>query len=47
MNGYLNYYVVVHNTGALAALGELALVIQRCRIDQLSWSFLTAAVGRV
>ena len=42
---YLNYFVSAHNTRASGALDELALVIPRCRTDQLSRSFLPAAGG--
>ena len=34
-----------HNTRASATLGELALVISRCRTDKFRWSFLLAAVN--
>ena len=44
MNEYLNHFVAAHNTGASAALDELALVIPRCRTDQFSLSFLPATV---
>ena len=44
MNEYLNHFVAVPNTGASAALGELDLVIPRCRTDPFSLSFLPAAV---
>ena len=44
INEYLNNFVTVSNTRALTALGELALVILRCRTQQFSWSFLPAAV---
>ena len=44
MNEYLNHFVAPRNTRALAALGELVLVISRCRTDQFSQSFLPAAV---
>ena len=44
MNEYLNHLVGARNTRAIAALGELALVILHCRIDQFSWlSVFTAA----
>ena len=43
MNEYLNNFVAARNTRASAALGELALVIPRCRIDQFSRPFLPAA----
>ena len=33
MNEHLNNFVTARNTMASAALGELALVIPRCRID--------------
>ena len=44
MNEYLNNFVAARNTRASAALGELALLIPRCRTDQFSRSFLAAAV---
>ena len=34
MNGYLKYFVAAHNTRALTALGELALVILRSKWSQ-------------
>ena len=40
INQYLKHFVAARNTRASAALGELALVISRCRTDQLSRSFL-------
>ena len=40
MNGYLNHIVAARNTRASAALGELTLVIPRCRTDQFSRSFI-------
>ena len=36
MNGYLNNFLAARNTRASAALGELSLVVQRCRTGQLS-----------
>ena len=45
LNEYLNNFVAVCNTRASTALGELALVIPRCRTDQFSRSFLSAAVS--
>ena len=47
MNGYLNHFVSARNTIASAALGELTLVIPRCRTDQFSLSFLPAASASV
>ena len=44
INEYLKHYVAACNTRASAALGELALVIPRCRTNQFSRSFLPAAV---
>ena len=44
MKEYLKQFVAVRNTGASVALGEFALVIQRCRIDQFNGSFLPADV---
>ena len=44
MKKYLNSFVAARNTMASAALGELALVIPRCRADQFSRSFLPAVV---
>ena len=44
MNGYLNNVLAAHNTKASDALGELVLVVPRSRTDQLSRSFLPAAV---
>ena len=43
MNGYLNHFVAARSTRASTALGELALVIPRCRTDQFSRSFVPAA----
>ena len=43
MNEYLNPFVAAQNTGASCALGELALVIKRCRTDQFSRLFVPAA----
>ena len=43
MNEYRNRFVAARNTRASASLGELALVISRCRTDQFSRSFLSAA----
>ena len=39
---FFNYFVAARNTGASTALGELALVIPRCRTDQFSRSILPA-----
>ena len=56
MNKHSNHFVAVRNIGDSAILGELALVIPRCRNDQFSRSFFSAcccssvelaAVGRV
>ena len=44
MHEYLHNFVAARNTSTLAALGELALVIPRCRTDQIGRSFLPAAV---
>ena len=44
MNQYLNHFAAARNTRASTALGELALVIPRCRTDQFSRSFLPAPV---
>ena len=44
MHEYLNRHVAVHNNRASAALGELALVIPRCRTDEFSLTFLPANV---
>ena len=44
LNEYLNQFVTASNTRALAALGELALMIPHCRTDQFSLSFLSTAV---
>ena len=44
VNGYLNHFVAARNTTASTALGELALVISRCRINQFSLSFLPTSV---
>ena len=43
MNRSMDYFVAARNSSASGALGELALVIQRCRIDQFTRSFLPAA----
>ena len=43
MKEYLNYFVTAHNTRTLAVLGELSLVIPRCRTDQFSRSSLPPA----
>ena len=42
MNEYLNHFLAVLNTRASSPLGELVLVIPRCRTDQFSRSFLPA-----
>ena len=42
MNEYLKHFVVARNTRISSALGELSLVIFRCRTDQFSRSFLPA-----
>ena len=43
----MNDFLAARNARALAALGELSLVIPRCRTEQVSRSFLpAAAVGR-
>ena len=44
MNENLKHCVAARNTRASVALGKLALVISRCRTDQFSRSFLSAAV---
>ena len=44
MHEYLHYFVATRNTRASATPCELALVIQRCRLDQFSRSFLPATV---
>ena len=44
MNEYLNCFVAARNTRASAALDELTLVIQRCRTDQFSRSYLPATI---
>ena len=44
MHKYLHHFVVASNTRASTILGELAMVIPRCRTDQFSRSFLPAAV---
>ena len=44
MNEYLKHFVAARNTRASAALGELALIIPRCRTDQFTRSFLPADV---
>ena len=43
-NEYLNRFIAARNTRASTALGELALVIPRCRTDQFSRSFLPTVV---
>ena len=40
----LHYFVAALNSRALAALGDLALVMPRCRTDKLRRSFFSAAV---
>ena len=40
---YLNHFVAARITRASASLGELALMIPRCRTNQFSQSFLHAA----
>ena len=47
MNDFLHPFVAGCNTRASAALGELALVIPRCRTDQFSLSFLPSVVRRM
>ena len=44
MNEYLNHFVTARNARASPALGEIALVIPRCRTDPFSRSFLPPAV---
>ena len=44
MNEYLNPFIATLNTRVSAALSKLILVIQRCRTDQFSRSFLPSAV---
>ena len=44
INENLKHFIAAHNTRALAALGELVLVIPHCRTDHFSWFFLPAAV---
>ena len=44
MYEHLNYFATTRNTRASTALGELASVIPRCRIDQFTRLFLPAAV---
>ena len=44
MNGYLIHFVAARYARRSAALGELALVIPRCRTDHFSRSLLLAAV---
>ena len=44
MNEYLHNLTVARNTRVSVDLGELPLVIPRCRINQFSRSFLPAAV---
>ena len=46
LHEYLHYFVATRNTRASSALGELALVIHRCRTDLFSLSFLPATVRR-
>ena len=46
LNEYLHHFAATRNTRASVALGELALVIQRCRTDQFSRLALPAA-GRL
>ena len=41
---YLHHFVADRITRALVALGNLGLVIPRCRTDQFSRSFLSAGV---
>ena len=43
MHEYLYHFIAACNTRASTALGELAMVIPGCRIDQFSLSFLPAA----
>ena len=43
INGYLNHFLAARNTRASAALGELPLVVPRCKTDQFSRSFVPAA----
>ena len=42
INEYRNPFITSRNTRASAALGALSLVIQCCRTDQFSRSFLPA-----
>ena len=44
MNEYLKHFAAARNSRASAALGKVALVIPRCRIDQFSRSLMSAAV---
>ena len=44
MYEYLHHFVAARNTRASAALGELALMILRCKTDQFSQPFLHTAV---
>ena len=45
MNEYLNHFFAARNARAnIMLLGELALVILRCRTDQFNWSFQPAVV---
>ena len=44
MNEHLNNFVAARNTRALDAIGELVLVIPRCRTDQFSRSLLPAVL---
>ena len=44
MHEYLHHFVATRNTRPSAAVGESALVIPRCKIDQFSRLFLPAAV---
>ena len=43
LNEYLNHFLAARNIRASVALGKLALVVQRCRTDHFSRSFLSAA----
>ena len=45
MTGYLNHVVASRNTEASAALDELALVSQRCRVNPFNRLFLPVTVG--
>ena len=44
LHEYLHHFVAARTTKVSAALGELALVIPRCRIDQFRRLFLLAPV---